>query len=438
LIRNELIYDEMIAQLTPYHAVRIAPAWPPAIAPAQVDLLLFTDSTYTLTDYSVLTKLSSLLGLNLTFFDYEHFFSINNNIAYSSLLAKNEIPSIFSKIQASLWEAFLGKTTILWFPTRLELSSMGNMSDFIRHLQANGSFTNGGAYVNQNPLSLPKEMNHFLSKEARNAVKLPESFAIHSIKDDLAHVINEEKMYSNNTGNASILQFVISIFLSMKLEKKLQFLFDRQSSRTLDIVLSPTIQLTDYHSELDTSCCANCMGGGKKNKIFPSNKSPLTVRDVLCVAIRTEVMMDLGAFASGKAHHVCYSINTTLAFIERALGPMKNSRASLSSAGNKPLSYWARDMVAIVYSSNILEKDKFSTNDLNRNFLPLQNKIRVTLAQCQQLAEASRLDYERYAERLGDLDIVNGFSAKRRGVNSDHDPINVGNGITLHLAAKFN
>jgi hypothetical protein len=449
-IRNELIYDETMAQLTAPHKIRIAPSWPPeyhlnklpatdksprgvhphkaeASTPAP-DLLLFCDSTYGVTDFQVITKLVNLLGLSIIYFDYEHFFTPNNNITYNLHAARNELNALYGKIDVKLWESYLGKLTVLWFPGSPEFANMANPNDFLKHIQQNGSFVNGGKCINTNPINITKETNNFMNAPFRNVVKLTETFNIHALKEFKQNetVLSNEKII----GNQSTLHFILSIFVSMKFEKKLAYLFEKQSSNILNIQLSNSVAITDYHAEPDTSCCA-AMFSSKKSKIFPSNKSYVTIRDVLLVAIKVELMFDLGAFVSFNNPQYCHAINITTKFLERVLPTVRANR-------NKQTAMFCRDIVSAVLASNILEKNKFTNSASNKVFLLVQNQMRAVLSSFQTTAEEFQLDYEGFAERVGDLDILNGFSSKKRGINSDHDAINVGQGISLHLNSRFN
>lgn len=457
-IRNELVYEDMMAQVTPYHKIRIAPAWPPTLnmnyvtlptqqstsgkptgLPATLipqksqaqtlpfpDFLLFCDSTYTVEDYQQITRLFNSLNFTIVYLDYEHFCTINNNVTFNLHAAKNDLNALYSKIAFPLWEAYLGKTTILWFPTKPEYAGMCDPSEFLRHVATGGGFINGEKGLTLNNIQLANDMENYTNPVSRNCIKMPTTFQIHDIKST-SNIFTMEKIL----GSSSILQLIIGMFLSMKFEKKLLYLYDQQVTSVLNTILSESIQLTDYHSEYDSSCCANCCSSKKKSKIFPSNKSPLTVRDILLCSIKVDLMMDLGAFATISNDTRCFAINGVLKFLEKQLHFIRGSKL-------KQHAFFSRDIVAAIKSSNMLEKEKFPKAQQNRAFLLVQNKVRVLLASYETCAEDFHLDHQGYAERIGDLDIVNGFSSKKRGVNSDHDAINVGGGMAFHLKARFN
>lgn len=418
LLREELMYDEIIAEVTPYQSLRIAAPWPPANQP---DIILFTDSTFLYNDYQIIDKLVQTIDLKVAYFDYEHFFTMNNSIQYALNPTTHS-----SKLSSQVWSNYLGKVSVLWFPTTNELSNMGNHVDFINHIKQYGGFMNGNLSLKVNPFQIPSEMNNFLVKEMRNVIQQPESFNIHSLKE-----ITQDFSISSDriTGHYNVLQFYIGLFLSMKLEKKLDYLYNQQTKTILNIIISNTIQLTDYHSEIEVGCC----GGGKKSKIFPSKKSNLTVRDVLLVAIRTELMMDLGSLAGTNNIAYCFGINTLLAYCE-------NIRLASYKGRSPPkhIAFFARDIIAVINTANIMQKEKFSDNKTNKIFAPLQLKLQLLVTICQSIADEHKIDHFGFTERISDLDILNGFSSRVRGVNSDRDPINIGRGVQLHLKGKFN
>lgn len=374
-LRAELFYDDELVQHTPMRAIRLCAPWPPEQPPSAMDLLVFTDETFAVEDYKMLRAVAVTLSLNAVFLDYQHFAEMNGG-----------------KLPTNVWSPHLGKAIVLWMPSLPGLAPLVPAEDFLEHVRAGGTLLCGG----HSSFALSAGSEKLPAQAFRRSVRIGPNMTMADIRKGLQ--IDGQKLAGHG-----LVSLVMAIFATFSTERKLQYLMDKGES--LGKVVLGDLQADDYQSAIPQGGgCCGCGGSSAASTVVPVRKSPVTIRDALINALRTDVMVDRCVFQTEQNTKHLIAVEQMVHFANKTLLPGPRSL---------PAALVARDMCAVWYACDLLNEKAYTggTRVLWAGYvLPL----RVIIARFESLAAEHKLDCRAMAERAKDVDIVSVTGAQGR------------------------
>lgn len=384
ILKSEIFYEGIVTQFSPSQLVRIAAPWPVEGTPTPNDIIFFCDSTFATEDYGVLATLALTLKMRSVFLDYQHLSRENNG-----------------KLPIGLWSQHVGKGVAVWLPCDSNLSSLVPSEDFNSHLKGGGSIVNGEKSI----FSLSSDLANVASPVGRRAISVGIDFSLGNLRKGI--VMDDKRL-----GGQSIVSLTVGILTSLSVERKLQILADNQIA---SIVIGDVL-LDNYQVVVEAGCC----GMGSSAKIFPAQKSPVTIRDILIAALRTDVSAEVSAFAQTNNINFCLTLSILRGFISSNI---------VGKPHNHTIALWARDIHSIFYSAGVLDDNLFQ-GPQKSTWGPLQQQIKLDASRLESIASLAQLETKSAGERAMDCEVIRGF-AKRNRAQHQKDPVDLGRGNKL-------
>jgi hypothetical protein len=386
LLKSEIFYDGIVTQFSPSQQVRIAAPWPAEGTPTPSDLIFFCDGLYTTEDYTALATLAVTLKMRAVFLDYQHL-AVENN----------------GRLPAGLWAQHMGKGVAVWLPADPNLATLVPAEDLNNHLRGGGSLLTGEKSL----FALSPDLANVASPIGRRAITIGTDFSLATLRRGL--IIDDKRL-----GGAAVVALTVGILTSLSIERKLQILADVQIA---SIVIGDAL-LDNYQVVVEAGCC----GMGSSAKIFPAQKSPVTIRDILIAALRTDVSAELAAFQQTSNINFCVSLNILRGFASTNI---------IGKPHNQTIATWARDIYSILYSAGVLDENMFQANQKSI-WAPLQQQIKVEASRLQSIAALSHMETKGSGERAMDGEVLRGFSRRNRAQHQK-DAIDLGRGTKLAM-----
>lgn len=384
ILKSEIFYDGIVTQFSPAQQVRVAAPWPAEGIPGPNDIIFFCDGLYTTEDYNALATLAVTLKMRSVFLDYQHLARENNG-----------------KLPSGLWSQHFGKGVAVWLPADPNLSALVSGDDFNNHLRGGGSLLTG----EKSTFSLSPEIANVASPVGRRAVTISAEYSLANLRKGL--IIDDKRL-----GGPAVVALTIGILTSLSVERKLQVLADNQIAS----IVVGEVMLDNYQVVVEAGCC----GMGSSAKIFPAQKSPVTIRDILIAAIRTDVSAELAAFAQTGNIQFCGTLTILRGFISTNI---------VGKSHNQTISLWARDIHSILYAAGVLDDNMFQ-GPQKATWAPLQQQIKVEASRLESIAAQSHLETKGSGERAMDSEVLRGFSRRNRAQHQK-DSIDLGRGNKL-------
>jgi hypothetical protein len=363
-IRPELYYDSVLLETFPPSLTRVIPDPLPTTAQQQsvtsLDILIFTHALLGVEDYSLLQRLFALLDARVHFVDCSFY------------------PS--SSVPLAAWERFKGKATILWLPRPENLHSLPS-ADLQAHLECGGSLICSLASSfrwNKKP-TIPPE------KPTRRCVMVPPDLF------QLTELAQTESL-ETVTGNKQRIRgkvfpsLVLCLLSSMSSQDKLQYFLQHRS--VCDTVLI-TDTVLENHSVIPGGCLP-CFSSAPK--ILPLESSPLSLRDCLFAALRTDIEIDLHFYPKHGNNSLCYCLQELLLFA--------SSPPALAAADYQGYLH------AILLSAHITDSELHNGGAHQKNWKVLKAEVVKLLKKSLVSSKASAVDPLSSAQRIGAVEII--------------------------------
>lgn len=402
-LRNEMFFETEAAQHGDTANVRIAPPRPPVENVKSNDILIICNKEMRHEDFmTTLASLEIMCDGDVYFLDVDHFTTtaLKTTGKYS--------------LNAELWAAQKGKAVIVWIPTDSVLTDM-TKSAFLNtlHSQFEEHLSLGGKLV-----TVPRTTFSANVVAAKNLYPQPARHWIVAT-NELAIQNMPPSMGGSVLGLSPEVLF-ISILCSHSINDKLEML---RSYRDVAQTLIGETNLDVYHRRLKVGCGGLFSCFGSKHKIAPEFTSRCCFQDCLLAAIRTDISMDMVAYASGCEFESCVAISALLRFETDVWKLISDNTAKVEIA---------REIVAVIDASSALTSNpgisKARRLEWQVSVMPL-SEMREKFQDCVYLANSD--DTLCLSERIKDIDVVAGFSCRQKGWFSGKDSINLSRG-TAH------
>lgn len=390
VVRAELLHEEYMASFTTPSIIRVAPPLPVAGGASPFDVLVFSNYSMVIEDYRILVQLFNSVGMRVFFLDCDHFRDTTSG-----------------RLPRALWQEQFGKSTLLWLPPTPAAAAMVPDEDLFAHVQAGGGLIYGAAATFRwmNPTTVRSAL-------ARKAVKVEGPAA------SLNHLRTDGVLGDKSVKGLGVSALLAATMCALTAAQKLKYLHQK------NLVLSTTtvgdLAMNTYTSQPDTGCCSS-----GKMKVVPLARSPCTLLDLLLVSLRTEFSIDLKLFASSMSFSECVALDALVSFCGEHL------RGQVNGNGNG-LAAVARDISAAANAAHLFD-EKLFTGKPATAWGKHRPAVLAALNACTKIADDAQLDYKPVGERLKDVDVVPGFSQRKRGMFSGADAINLVNGAVQYV-----
>jgi hypothetical protein len=383
-VKADLYYDGVLSQFSPAQLVRIGAPWPVEGTPSAQDVIFFCDSTFKTEDYGALSTLAFSMKLRAVFLDYQHLSEQNNG-----------------RLPIDVWAHHVGKGVVVWIPSTAALASIVPNEDLVQHLRAGGGLVVG----EKSTFALPPEFAHVGSVPGRRAICLGSEFGLARLREGLA--IDEKRV-----AGPSIVTLAVAIVTAQSIERRLELLLDM----TLAGLLVGDQTLDNYQVVVESGCC----GCGSNAKVFPAIRTPVTFRDILIAAIRTDIQAELTVF--GQTSNVNFV--TTIPIIRKFVASNVLNKPPSAAVGS-----WARDIHAIIFSAELLDESRFTAQQKSI-WISIYHQAKVDALQLENLAASSHMQSMVADQRALDCDVLLGFTRRSQTVDGKIG-VNVGKGNKL-------
>jgi hypothetical protein len=335
-------------------------------------------------DYQALASVFGLLNMRAYFLDYMHYAD----------------PST-KKVPSSLWEAQLGKATVIWAPSVQNQESFVTQELLSAHVRKGGALVSVGSTTFQPAAEL---MNNAKVKEARRLIHVPgAALQLSAIKADLQLTADRRSLKGNNA-----VLLVMYVLTTMSFTQKVRLLVDATTSGLVNCVIGDS-QLTNYQTVIESKGCL-CFTSSKA-KVFPTSvSSACTVRDCLLYLMRQELLLDVACYAQHRDFHYCYAI-TQLLECAQVYVFSKNSTGSKDNSNNSLVAIAACNLAAAAMAADLLDTKLYKDDDANKMWAKnCHPAIKNNILKLQQIAASANIDYGIIAARLRETtEIAKGY-----------------------------
>lgn len=392
LARGELYHEDYLACYTAPSMIRVAPPLPPVDGVSPFDVLVISNYSLIVEDYRAISQFYASLGLRVYYLDLDHFIDRQNG-----------------RIPIRLWQQQFGKSILVWLPATPAMANTIPNEDLFNHVRNGGGLIYGACCRFQ---WLDQATSR--SAAARRVITIEGSSAsLNSLRMDA--LMQDRKIMGK--GLMSLLGATYSV---LSTAQKLRYLKDKHTM--LSGTQAGELVLDFYNSTVDTGCC-----GGGKVKVVPLQKTVCTLLDVLMVSIRTDISVDVKVFAASMNFNDCAATMAIVAFSNEAI---KHQQAA-----DQSLCMVARDVAAAANSAHLMD-DKLFTSKPKKVWEKHSTEIRDALNACIEKADSQNLDYKSATQRTMDMDIIGGYSQRKKGIFSGYDPISFA-ANSVNFATKF-
>jgi hypothetical protein len=196
----------------------------------------------------------------------------------------------------------------------------------------------------------------------------------------------------NKLAGEGLLCLVLGILASSSIQKKMRLLLEKGGM--FEKIKLGDKQIEDYQLQTVQAGCCGC--GNKPAQVFPTKKSPATLRDALISMIRTEINIDKEAFKIESNTKHCVALEAVLGFVDHEL---------LGKQKNVDIAKVARDMCAAVIAADALDDSTFQPGG-KVIWTSFTIRLRIMLTRCEVLFSEHKLDAYGLAERIKDFDVL--------------------------------
>lgn len=379
LARGELQHEDFLACYTAPSMIRVAPPLPPVDGVSPFDVLVISNYSLIVEDYRTISQFYTSIGLRVYYLDLDHFIDRQNG-----------------RIPIRLWQQQFGKSILVWLPATPAMANTIPNEDLFNHVRNGGGLIYGACCKFQ-----WLDQATARSAAARRVIAIEGSTAsLNSFRMDA--LMQERKILGK--GLMSLLGATYSV---LSTAQKLRYLKDKHTM--LSGTQAGDLVLDFYNSTVDTGCCS-----GGKIKVVPLQKTFCTLLDVLMVSIRTDISLDVKVFATSMNYNDCAATIAIVAFSNEVIKPQQVADQSLCMV--------ARDVAATANSAHLMD-EKLFTSKPKKVWDKLRPGVLSALNACIEKAESQNLDFKSATQRAMDMDIIGGFSQRKKGIFSCYDPI---------------
>eukprot|EP01041_Mallomonas_annulata_P004229 gene4229-8414_t len=386
--RCELYCDGKLIQHSAPTSMRLVAPRPPINMEARpTDVLVFCSYQQSPEDYEAIEKISALLRMRVFFLDYSHFKDRNTGV-----------------LSVDYWTALHGKVIVVWAPATTGQEAVVTSERLLSHLRGNGGLI--CADTASASFNLPADCSgslSFKSKEARRLVHAPQGLSLSSLKTDM-QIQNItlpapiSKTIPQLTGTHAVI-FAMNLLSSLSMSQKIAFIQSHiKDIGEASVAIGMSLLDVYYSPHVDSGCC----GCGGSKKIIPvlKSKSPCTVVDILLMAMKTDLLVDIVAYDKFQNMSFCQSLTVFFHTMKHCAG---NDRFSVL------LAYY---MAALGIVTNISSKTLFINNNNNITSKAWEKGHRYeatsSMNSCITICERQHMDYESLAMRIKSADVIKG------------------------------